>query len=118
MDILDIFIEFSIIFLVIYLLYYFFSIKKCKKNRRFIPVEVNLILAKYKIDIKKINLYQMIKVVCLVTSLILALSITIMNYLSKSIIISLLIGVCLSVVLAFIIYGFIGNYYKRKSGDS
>ena len=115
MNILKIGIEFIVVFIVIYSTYYFFTIRKCKNNKKYVPVEVNLILVKYKIDIDKVNIYQMIKLVCMVTSLILSISIMLMNYLSNSFILSLLIGVMLSVVLSFIIYGFIGKYYSNKN---
>lgn len=118
MDIWKIIIEFIGIFLIIYAFYYFFTIRKCKNNKKYVPVEVNLILVKYKINTKKINLYSMIKAVCLITSLILSLSITIINYLSKNTILSILIGACFSLVLSIIIYGFIGKYYQRKSEDN
>ena len=118
MDIIDILIEFLIIYLIIYSLYYFFTIKKCKKNAKYVPAEVGIILIKHKINLSKAELYKMIKVVCSITSFILALSVILMSHLSNNIILSILIGVSLSVVLAIIIYGFIGRYYKRKSRDN
>ena len=69
-------IEFLISFILIYLFYYLFIIKKCKKNKKIIPAEVSIILSLHKIDVKKINLYQMIKVVSIVTTFILSLIIT------------------------------------------
>ena len=108
-------IEFLIIFGIISILYYFVVIKKCKKNNQYVPAEVNLILLLHKIDVKKINLYQMIKVVCLSTSLILSLIITVISELYNNTIISLIFGTLLSIAVALIIYRIIGNYYENIS---
>ncbi len=114
MDFVKLGIEFLIIFLLILTFYYFFSIRKYKKDNNFIPTEVSLIIAKNKLDIKKIDVYKMIKTVCLLTSIILAVSTTLMIYLSSNILVSILVGVSLSLVLAIIVYGFIGNSYKKR----
>ncbi len=115
MDILKLSIEFILTFIIIYLFYYFFTIKKCKKNKKYVPVEVNLIITIYKIDVKKIDLYKMIKIVCLITSFIISISVVLIMSLSKNNILSLIIGSILSLVLAIIIYSFIGKYYKKKN---
>jgi hypothetical protein len=114
MNILEIIIEFVVIFLVIYLLYYYLTIKKCQKEKNYIPVEVSIIIIRNKIDVKKINLYQMIKVVLLATSIILSLSIVIIHKVIKDLVLSLFIALLLSLILAIITYSFIGNYYKKK----
>ena len=108
-------IEFLIIFGIISILYYLIVIKKCKKNNQYVPAEVNLILLLHKIDVKKINLYQMIKVVCLSTSLILSLIITVISELYNNTIISLIFGTLLSIAVALIIYRIIINYYENIS---
>ena len=107
-------IQFLIIFAIIYLLYYFFTIRKIKKNPKYIPVEVNLILMKYKINLNKEKLYKMTNVVCFFTSLILSFSVTIISEIRISNILSLIFGSLLAVVIAMIIYGFIGKYYKKN----
>ena len=115
MNIMKVLIEFIITFLVIYLFYYFFVIRKCKKNKKVVPAEVNLILSTYQIDINKINLYQMIKVVSLVTTLILAMIITIISVFFDSTIILLIFCTLISVLVAIISYRIIGKYYEKKS---
>ena len=45
-------IVFAISFILLYSIYYFAIIKKCKKNNNYVPVEVNLILVKYRINTK------------------------------------------------------------------
>ena len=118
MDILKILIEFIITFCLIYTFYYFFVIRKYRIDNHNIPIEVNIILVKNKIDSKKINLYKMIKFVSVLTSLILSLSVILMSHLSKNIIISVIVGVSLSIVLSIIIYSFVGRYYKNMENKN
>ena len=114
MGLLKILIEFIVTFCFIYAFYYFFVIRKYQKDNKMIPIEVNIILAKNKIDYKKIDLDKMIKVVSILTSLILTISIILMSYLSKNIIVSVIVGVSLSIVISIIVYSFIGKHYKNK----
>ena len=69
----------------------------------------------YQIDVKKINIYQMIKIVSLVTTLILSLIITIIGEFFNNTIILLIFGTLISVLVAIICYRFIGKYYEKKS---
>ena len=108
-------IVFLISFVIQYSIYYFCIIKKCKKKKGYVPVEVNLILMKKRIDTTKIDLYQMIKVVSLVTVIILSTAITFVLEFSLNIIISMFVATIISLVIALISYNIIGNYYKNKS---
>ena len=115
MDIKKVLIEFVITFVIVYLLYYFLVLKRCKKNKKIVPNEVNLILSFYKIDIKKIDTYQMTKVVSVVTTLIISIIITIIGVFFDSTIILLIFGTLVSIVVAIIFYGIIGRYYEKKN---
>ena len=115
MDIAKVLIEFVITFIVIYLVYYFLVIRKCKKDKTIVPAEVNIILMMHKIDSKKINIYQMVKVVSVVTTIILSVIITLIGAFFDSTIIILIFGTLISLVVACICYRIIGNYYEKKS---
>ncbi len=108
-------IEFVITFIIIYLIYYFFIIRKCKKNKKYVPVEVNLILVLHKIDYKKIDLYKMVKLVSFVSTIIISLIITLISNFFDNTIIILIFGTLISVLIAIISYNIIGNYFKKKS---
>ena len=110
-------IEFVVSFVIVYVFYYFFIIKKCKKNKKIAPAEVNLILSIYKIDTKKINLLQMIKVVSLVTTFIISLIITTIGVFFESAIINIIFGTAISVTLAVIFYRIIGKHYEKISNE-
>ena len=115
MNITKVLIEFVITFIIVYIIYYFFIIRKCKKNKNTAPVEVNLILSTHKIDVKKINLYQMIKVVSLVTVFVISVIITIISNFFDNTIILLVFGALISALVAIIFYRIIGKYYEKKS---
>ena len=108
-------IEFVVTFTVVYLFYYFFIIRKCKKNKKVVPSEVGLILSVHKIDTNKINLYQMIKVVSLVTTFVISTIITIISVFFNNTIILLIFGTLISVLVAIILYRIIGNHYEKIS---
>ena len=114
MNITKVLIEFVITFLVIYVIYYFLVIKKCK-NKKVVPSEVNLILSFYKIDLKKIDSYQMVKVVSLVTTMVLSVIITLISVFFDNTIIILVFGTLLSILVAIICYRIIGRYYEKQS---
>ena len=115
MDIKKVLIEFVITFAIVYLIYYFLVIKRCKKNKNMVPAEVNLILAFYKINIKKIDVYQMVKVVSVVTTFIISTIITIISIFFDNTIILLVFGTLISILVAFICYRMIGRYYEKQS---
>ena len=115
MDLQKILIEFVITFLIIYLIYYFLIIKKCKKNKNYVPAEVNLVLTIHRIDYHKIDLYKMVKVVSLVTVFILSVIITLISNFFDNTIIILIFGTLVSIVVAFIFYNLIGSHFKKKS---
>ncbi len=114
MNIMRVFIELLITFIIVYLLYYFFIINKHKKNKEMVPTEVILIMSLYKIDPKQIDLYKMIKLVSLVSCGTIAIVITLMSNFFNNTIILLLFGTLVSVVLAFIFYGMIGRHFEKK----
>lgn len=106
---------FVVTFCILYAIYYFFIIRKCKKNKEFVPVEVNLILIRYHINTKKIDLYQMIKLVSLVTVTILSMVITIVLEFSLNTFLSIIIATIVSVIFAILCYDIIGKIYKNRS---
>jgi hypothetical protein len=115
MDIKKVLIEFIITFAIIYVIYYFMIIRKCRKNKKVVPAEVNLILSFYNINLKKVDIYQIVKVVSVVTTFILSLIITIISVFFESTIILLLFGTLISIIVAIICYRIIGRYYEKQS---
>ena len=108
-------IQFLVTFIIVFVIYYLFILLKCKKEKDYVPIEVNIILMKHRIDIKKINLYKMSKIVTIATSLILAMAITFITNLFENMILSMFLGTIISVIVAFIVYEIIGKIYERRS---
>lgn len=117
MDMVKVLIEFIVSFIIIYLFYYFFIIRKCKKDKNVIPSEVGIILSLYKIDVNKINLYQLIKIVSFTTTFIIALIVTFISLFFSSKIIIMIFGSLISVLIAIIIYRIIGRHYEKISNE-
>ena len=115
MNYYKILIEFLITIIILYLFYYFFVIKKCKKTKNYVPMEVNLILSIHKIDYRSIDLYKMIKITSMVTVLILSIIITFISNFFDSTILVILFGTILSIIIAIICYNYIGYYFKKVS---
>lgn len=115
MELKKVLLEFIITFIVLYVIYYFLIIKKCKKKKDFVPVEVNLIIMIYKIDYKKIDLYKMIKTVSFISTIVMALIITLISNFFDNKVIIIVFGTLLSVIIAFIFYNIVGSYFKKKS---
>ncbi len=108
-------IVFIVSFCILYAIYYFFIIKKCKKDHKYVSQEVNLILIRHKINIKKIDVYQMVKVVSLVTVFILSIVIALVLEFSQNTVLSIFVATIISIMIAIICYELIGRYYKNKS---
>ncbi len=118
MNYLKITIEFFIIFFFVYIIYYFFVVRKCKKNENHVPMEVGLILSIHNIDPKKINLYQMVKVVSLITVIVLSIVITMVSESFNNFYLAILIGSIMSILIALVSYRIIGNHYERKCQEN
>lgn len=115
-DVLWIFIEFILTFIAIYLIYYFVIIRKNKKfdpNR--VPVEVNLIVMRYKIDMKKINYSKMLRLISLVSSLDIALVVTMVFRLIDNVYLGILCSLLIVIPISLIGYSVIGRHFEKNS---
>lgn len=69
----------------------------------------------HKIDADKIDVYQMVKVVSIVTTIILSIIITLIGVFFDNTLVIMIFGTLISLVVAVICYRIIGNYYEKKS---
>ncbi len=114
MDIKKLLVYFTISFIILWIIYYFFIIKKCKKNNGYVPAEVNIILYIYRIDYRKINVYSMVKVVSLITVFSLSFMISIVLNMTQDTVLALILGTVFSLMFSFCLYMIVGNYYSKK----
>ena len=109
-------IEFVIVFILCYLIYFFFVIKN-KRNKKFnskkLKVEESYLISKYKLDFKKINYMKYLHIVALTNSFIFALTLELVQFV-KGLFLQILISFIFLVPLILISYGFIGRYYQKK----
>ncbi len=104
---------FIMTYLIVYTLYYVFSIRKVKKNKNKLPVEVQYLLIKYKIDIDKIKYKNLLRFIALVGSFDIAVIVTVVLNLDGYIL-PFIVSFILAIPLIFVSFKIIGNYYKRK----
>ena len=103
---------FVITFLVVYTIYYFASIRKAKKNKKKIPVEVEYLMLCYKIDVKKIPYRNFLNTIAIVGSLDVAIVATLVS-LIDGVIWQLLFGFVFVVPVIVISFTLVGKYYKN-----
>ena len=109
-------IEFVIAFLVVFIFYYFVTIKQYKKiKKKKVPTEVNLILRFHDIKIEKINYKRMLIMIACVTSFIIAINLTVIYKFTNSNIVIILVTVLVSLPIALVAYDMIGKHFEKQS---
>ncbi len=103
------------IYLVVYLFYLFFSVLKRKKfNVKKIPVELKLLIKKYRLDMSKINYRGIMNRIALVSSFDIAFVATFIFKFIESEVWSIIIGAIMIIPVILITFNFIGLYYVKK----
>ncbi len=105
-------IVFAFTFLLVYTVYYFLSIRKAKTNKKKLPIEVQYLLLRYKIDLKKIKYRNFLNTIAIVGSLDIALVVTLIGKF-ENIIWQLLFGCVFLVPIIILSFMAIGNYYQN-----
>ncbi len=118
------------VFLIAFLLYYFRLIRKelnkdkpkkprkvlkrrkKKETSRDLPVEVEYLVLRYKIDLTKISYKKFLYVIALVSSFDIALLLTIVSFID-GFILQLLVSFVLAIVLILISFHLVGTYFKK-----
>jgi len=104
--------NFIFTFLLVYILYYFLSVRKAKRNSKKVPVEVEYLILLYKLDTKNFNYQKFVNTVALVGSLDIALVATIVFNID-GFLWELLFGFIFLVPVIGISYMLLGKYYKN-----
>ena len=106
--------NFITIFVLIYVFYYIFSVRKARKNGKKVPIEVQYLLIRYQIDLKKIRYKRFVNSVALIGSFDMALVGAIVLFV-EGIIFQLLFGVILFIPIILASFHLLGKYYQEKS---
>lgn len=114
-NVLDILLEFIIVYFFVFILYFFlFVMKKTKYNKNRVPVEFYYLVSIYKLDQNKINYKKFIYATAFINSFIIVFTYMIISKLLHKWIWQLLLGIIIIVLLIIICYGVFGRIYQKK----
>ena len=109
-------IYFGITFLIVYMIYYFASIRKAKKNKDKLPVEVQYLILRYNIDVNKISYRSFLNTIAIVGGIDIALVVTIISQFNEFIW-QLLFGLVFIIPIIVISFMFVGKYYEKQQNS-
>ena len=115
---------FIISFIVVFLLYEIFVVRKAKsKKKPKEPIEVTYLVNKYKLDLKNVNYKKLLRIISIVSSFDIAVVVAVIllfdNFLLEVVVglITMLIMIVVSYHLVYLVYkkkGMIKNESKRN----
>lgn len=107
---------FMISFILIYITYYIVIINRKKGLKSFKKgKQLEFFIKAYKLDKNKLNIKKFANSLSLTNSFIIALTITIMEFIDN-LIIKLLLCVIILTTLMLVMYNYLGKAYKKKEG--
>ncbi len=110
MDIFYLFIGIYIIVFSLYMMYFFFRNKRKVQNKM---IEVLYMEKKYNMDLSNVEISKLHRFIASINSLIIVLTLFIMEYFDIFII-KVILAFVLVFVLIIILYGILGLYYKKR----
>lgn len=112
-------IETSIVFILIFSLNYFYFVKKNKKlKKNNLPLELYCLSNVYNIDPKKINFKRFQYAYSLINSFIITATYLLVIYLIKSMILKVIFGIIILILLIIICYGLLGKHYQKQQQNN
>ena len=107
-------IYFILTFLLVYMISYFFIVRKAgKKIQKKVPIEVEYLIKKYNIDLKKVNYREFINTISITGSIIIAITVLIIFNI-ENLLLQLVVSFVVMIPLILIGFKLIGEYYKKK----
>ncbi|MBR5369739.1 MAG: hypothetical protein IK137_00370 [Bacilli bacterium] len=105
---------FLISYVIVFLLYQIFVVKKAKsKKKPKEPFEVTYLVKKYKLDLDKVNYNKLLLVIAIVSSLDISLVVTAIALL-KSFVLEMIVGFFGIIFIILLSYYFVYLIYKKK----
>ncbi len=115
LGLLGIVLEYLGVFIIVFLLNYFFFIRKKKTyNKNEVPVELAYLVNLYKINIKKINYRNFVWIYSMTNTFIITTIYIIVANLIDKFIFQLIVGLVLLILMIVICYGIIGRIYEKR----
>ena len=114
---MNIYLEYIIVFILIYIFYYFSIIKNYSKyDKKNLPVELLYLKKIYKININKEQYKSFLTTYSIINTFIITTIYIILMYLLNNWLLRILIGIVLLLLLIIICYGLLARYYLKKEG--
>ena len=104
---------FILAFLIVFIFYSIMFNRKKVKNKEKKITEVNFLIKRYKLDMRKIKYKNLLFTISIINSIIIALAFTAVFYV-ENYLLSLLIGFVLLIVLTYSLYEIVGRHYQKK----
>lgn len=104
---------FILAFLLVFIFYSIMFNRKKVKNKEKKITEVNFLIKRYKLDMRKIKYKNLLFTISIINSIIIALAFTAVFYV-ENYLLSLLIGFVLLIVLTYSLYEIVGRHYQKK----
>ena len=109
---------FIISFIIIYLIYYLVVVSRKKGIEAFKKGKQVLFFKNaYNLNLKKLNYKKFANSLALTNAFIIAVTVTIIEIINKSMILKLLVGFVILTPLILISYYILGKIYKKKEGN-
>ena len=113
-DILKILLEFLIVYIGVFILYWLIFVrKKTKYNPNKVPVEFYYLVSLYRLDQSKINYKKFIYATAFVNTFIIDTTYIIISKLLDKWMWQLIVGIFIIILLIIILYGLMGRYYQK-----
>ena len=106
-------IYFIVSFILVYIVFYFMSVRRIKKDKKRIPVEVQYLVLSYDLNLSKFSYKKFMRTIALVGSLDVAIVCTVVFNI-EGIIWQLLFGLITLVPVIIISFMAVGKYYQKK----
>ena len=104
-------------FILVYLVYYLFVIKKNKKSGKFkTSSEVIYLEKKYNVKMDVLGENKLVKLVALTNSFVIATTVSFIS-IFDNLIIQVLVGFIFLVIIILIVYHIIGKHYGGKNNE-
>ena len=108
-------VEFIIVFIIVYVVFFLFNIKAKKRyDRKNAPVNIKYLTVKYNLDVVKIGYKRLLNTLTFIDSLIVATLFTVTRFIDSTII-RLVVAFVLVFPLFAGIYHLVAMYYKKES---
>lgn len=115
---MELIINFLVMFVIVYLFYLVLILVRKRNVAKYRNSnEIRFLEYKYKVDIDKIGIERLSKVLGFWNAIIISITVVAIS-LIKNFMLKMLVGFIMLLPLIFLVYYFIGKYYNRKKNSN